>query len=53
MNQVVGRVDALQCLGQRRSVENVALDDMCGRADEGPQLVRVPGQTPQDDGLPF
>ena len=47
------RPDAVQRLVKRRGVENVAPDDLRGRADEGPQLVRVAGQTPQGNRLFF
>jgi hypothetical protein len=46
-------MDAVQRFVQRRGVENIASDDLCGRTDDGTQLVRVPGEIPQHDRLPF
>lgn len=38
---------------QRGGIENIAPHDLCGRLDEGAQLVRVAGQTSQNQRLLF
>ena len=46
-------MDAVQRTVQRERVENIPFDDLSGCADQGPHLVRAPGQTSHDDRLAF
>src|SRR4051794_31661766 len=53
MHEVIGSVDADQCVIQRCGGQDIALADLRGFFDERPQLVRATSETAQDYRLFF
>jgi len=53
VDEVIGRVNTLQRCIQRRSVTHITTNDLRGFPDQWSQLIRVSGQTSQDDWLAF